>query len=58
MLERISKYQTSLGQCEWKVHEPGFDEEYSVFVDKRKQATPQWLQNPSRINLLEPEFYI
>jgi hypothetical protein len=34
MFERISKYQTSLGQCEWKVHEPGFDEEYSIFVEK------------------------
>ena len=44
------KISTSLGQCEWKVHEPGFDEEYSIFVDKRKQAKLQWLQNPSHIN--------
>lgn len=50
MLEGISKYQLVLSQYEWKLHEPGFDEEYSVFMDKRKQTTLQWLQNPSQIN--------
>ena len=50
MAIRQKQYQTSLGQCEWKVHEPGFDEEYLTFVDKRKQATLQWLQNPSCMN--------
>jgi hypothetical protein len=38
------------GHCEAKRHKPWFDEECSKFVDRRKQAKLQWLQNPSVVN--------
>jgi hypothetical protein len=40
----------SLGQHEGKQQKPWFDEEYSQFLDKRKQAKIQWLQNPNQSN--------
>jgi hypothetical protein len=31
-----------------KQHKPWFDEECSQFLDQRKQATLQWLQDPNQ----------
>jgi DNA repair ATPase RecN len=42
--------QESLGYCESKEHTPGFNEECSKLVDRRKQAELQWLQDPSEVN--------
>jgi hypothetical protein len=42
--------QDSLGYCESKHHKLWFDEECSKFVDRRKQAELQWLQDPSEAN--------
>jgi hypothetical protein len=36
----------SIGNLELKKHEPRFDEGCSKFVDQRKQAKLQWLQDP------------
>jgi hypothetical protein len=36
----------SLGLYERKQHKPWFDKECSTFLDQRKQAKMQWLQNP------------
>jgi hypothetical protein len=33
-----------------KKHKPWFDEALSKFVDQRKQAKLQWLQDPTEIN--------
>jgi hypothetical protein len=40
----------SLGLLEQKQHKPWFDAECSQFLDKRKQAKIQWLQNPNQSN--------
>jgi hypothetical protein len=40
----------SLGYFELKKHKPWFDEGYSKLLEQRKQATLQWLQDPSEIN--------
>jgi hypothetical protein len=36
------------GYYELKKHKPWFDEGCSKFLDQRKQAKLQWLQDPSR----------
>ena len=36
---------------ELKQHKPWFDEEYLGFLDQRKQAKIQWLQNPNQSNV-------
>jgi len=41
----------SLGLHEWKQHKPWFDKEYVDFLDQRKQAKMQWIQDPSRSNI-------
>jgi hypothetical protein len=41
----------SLGLYERKQHKPWFDEECSKFLDQRKQAKIQWLQNPNQSNV-------
>ena len=41
----------SLGLHEWKQHKPRFDRECSDFLDQRKQAKMQWIQDPSRSNV-------
>ena len=38
----------SLGLHELKQHKPWFDEECLGFLDQRKQATMQWVQDPSQ----------
>jgi hypothetical protein len=38
----------SLGLYELKQHKPWFDEECSQFLDQRKQAKMQWLNNPNQ----------
>jgi hypothetical protein len=42
--------QESLGLHERKQHKPWFDPECAEFLDKRKQAKIQWLQNPNQNN--------
>ena len=37
----------SLGLHEWKQHKPWFDKECVDFLDQRKQAKLQWIQDPS-----------
>jgi hypothetical protein len=41
----------SLGLYERKQHKPWFDKECSKFLDQRKQAKMQWLQNPNQSNV-------
>ena len=41
----------SLGLDEWKQHKPWFDKECVDFLDERKQAKTQWIQDPSQSNL-------
>jgi len=41
----------SLGLHEWKQHKPWFDKEYVDFLDQRKQAKMQWIQNASGSNI-------
>jgi hypothetical protein len=41
----------SLVLHELKQHKPQFDEECSRFLDRRKQAKIQWLQDPSQSNV-------
>jgi hypothetical protein len=41
----------SLGLYERKQHKPWFEEECSTFLDQRKQAKMQWLQNPNQSNV-------
>ena len=36
---------------ERKQHKPWFDEEYSGFLDQRKRAKMQWVQDPSQSNV-------
>ena len=38
----------SLGVHEWKQHKPWFDEECLGFLDQRKRAKMQWVQDPSQ----------
>ena len=38
----------SLGLYEWKQHKPWFDEECLRFLDQRKQAKMQWLQDANQ----------
>jgi hypothetical protein len=40
----------SLGLHELKRHKPWFDKECVDFLDQRKQAKMQWIQDPSRSN--------
>jgi hypothetical protein len=40
----------SLGLHEWKQHKLWFDKEYVDFLNQRKQAKMQWIQDPSRSN--------
>jgi len=41
----------SLDLHELKQHKPWFDEEYFGFLDQRKQAKKQWIQDPSQSNI-------
>ena len=41
----------SLGLHELKQHKPWFDEECLGFLDQRKWATMQWVQDPSQSNV-------
>ena len=41
----------SLGLHELKRHKPWFDKECLGFLDKRKQAKMQWIQDPSQSNV-------
>jgi dsDNA-specific endonuclease/ATPase MutS2 len=41
----------SLGLQELKQHRPWFDQECLGFLDQRKQAKMQWIQDPSRNNV-------
>ena len=41
----------SLGLHEWKQHKLWFDKECVDFLDQRKQAKMQWIQDPSRSNI-------
>ena len=41
----------SLGLHELKQHKPWFDEECLRFLDQRKQAKMQWLQDPKQSNV-------
>jgi hypothetical protein len=43
--------QENLGLYELKQHKPWFDEECSRFLDQRKQAKMQLLQDPNRSNV-------
>ena len=40
-----------LGVQELEQHKPWFDEEYLGFLDQRKQAKMQWVQDPSQNNV-------
>jgi hypothetical protein len=40
----------SLGYYELKKDKPWFDEGCTTFLDQRKQAKLQWLQDPNEIN--------
>jgi hypothetical protein len=40
----------SIGRCEAKHRKPRFDEECSKFVDRRKRAKLQWLQDPGVVS--------
>jgi len=41
----------SLGMHEWKQHKPWFHEECSGFLDQRKRAKIQWVQDPCQSNV-------
>ena len=41
----------SLGLQELKQNKPWFDEECLGFLDQRKQATTQWINDPSQSNV-------
>ena len=43
--------EESLGLRELTQHKPWFDEECLNFLDKRKQAKLQWVQDPSQSNV-------
>jgi len=40
--------KVSLGVYKWKQHKPWFDEERVNFLDRRKQAKMQWVQDPNQ----------
>jgi hypothetical protein len=40
----------SLGHYELQQQKPWFHDECSKFIDKRKKAKLQWLQNPSQVS--------
>jgi hypothetical protein len=40
-----------LGLYELKQHKPWFDDEFSQFLDQRKKAKMQWLQDPNQSNV-------
>jgi hypothetical protein len=40
----------SADHYEWKKHKPWFNRGCSKLLDQRKQATLQWLQDPSELN--------
>jgi hypothetical protein len=40
-----------LGLYERKQYKPWFDEEFSKFLDQRKQTEMQWLQNQNKSNV-------
>jgi len=42
----------SLGLYELKQHKPWFDEKCLGFLDQRKQAKMQWLQDPTQIKAM------
>jgi hypothetical protein len=42
---------TGLRLHELKQHKPWFDEECLGFLDQRKQAKMQWVQDPSQSNV-------
>ena len=42
----------SLSLYELKQHKPWFDEECLGFLDQRKQAKMQWVQDPSKAMLI------
>jgi hypothetical protein len=46
-----SSAKDSLGQYELKQHKPWFEEESLQFLDQRKQAKVQWLQDPNESNV-------
>jgi hypothetical protein len=41
----------SLGLHELKQHKPRFDQENLGFLDQKKQAKMQWIQEPSQSNV-------
>ena len=41
----------SVGLYEWKQHTVWFDEKCLWFLDQRKQAKMQWLQDPNKSNI-------
>ena len=41
----------SLGLHKWKQHKAWFDTECLDFLDQRKQAKMQWIQDPSQSNV-------
>ena len=41
----------SLGVHEWMQHKPWFDEKCLGFLDQRKWAKMQWVQDPSQSNV-------
>ena len=43
--------EDSLGLYELKKHKPWFDEESVGFLDQRKPAKMQWVQDPSQSNV-------
>ena len=47
----ITSAKESLGLHKLKKHKPRFDEECSGFLDQRKQAKMQWIQDPSQRNI-------
>jgi len=46
-----SSAKESLGLHELKGQKPWFDEECLHFLDQRKRAKMQWVQNPSQSNV-------
>jgi hypothetical protein len=46
--------KVSLGLQELKQHKPWFDKECVGFLDQRKQAKMQWIQDPNRSNADNP----
>jgi len=42
----------SLGMHELKRHKPWFDQECVGFLDQRKQAKMQWIQDPNQSNVV------